>query len=37
LGISAIGRVTVAVPNMNAGDRVQLRRELSHEGLPEIG
>lgn len=37
LGISAIGRVTVALLNMNAADRVQLRVELSHEGLPEIG
>lgn len=31
------GRVTAAVLNMNAADRVQLRMELSSEGLPEIG
>ena len=37
LGISAIGRVTVALLNMNAADRVQLRVELANEGLPEIG
>ncbi len=37
LGISAIGRVTVAVLNMNAADRVQLRWEFFNEGLPEIG
>lgn len=37
LGISPIGRVTVAVLNMNAADRVQLRMQLANEGLPEIG
>lgn len=37
LGVSSVGRVTVAVLNINAADRVQLRRELSSEGLPEIG
>jgi hypothetical protein len=37
LGISAIGRVTVAVLKMNAADRVQLRQELSAEGMPEVG
>jgi hypothetical protein len=37
LGISAIGRVTVAVLKMNAADRVQLRLELFEERLPEIG
>lgn len=37
LGVSAIGRVTVAVLNMNAPDRVQLRLELFNEGLPEVG
>lgn len=36
LGISAIGRVTVAVLNMNASNRVQLRMELASEGLPEV-
>jgi hypothetical protein len=37
LGITAIGRVTVAVLKMNAADRVQLRQELSAEGIPEVG
>ena len=37
LGQSAIGRVTVALLNMNAANRVQLRMELANEGLPEIG
>ena len=37
LGISAIGRVTVAVLNMNAAGRVQLRQQLANEGRPEIG
>jgi hypothetical protein len=34
LGMSAVGRVTVAVLNMNSPDRAQLRMELSHEGRP---
>jgi hypothetical protein len=35
LGISAVGRVTVAVLNMNAADRVQLRAELFAEKTPD--
>lgn len=37
LGMSAVGRATVATLSMNATDRVQLRIELSSEGRPEIG
>lgn len=36
VGLSAIGRVTVAVLGMNDGDRVELRASLIEEGLYKI-